>query len=153
MKVDFEILEPFLNAVIGLENGSKEVEVLLSGIDDAYSLKALGRNAERDFTFDQAPENLEIEHLEIDLHTYLTCEPNLVSIRRHFLDCFSSSLRGMPGEESAILNNSANDIVFLSDGESLPGDLSDLNFTNPEFADNVQADDLFSFQAFSLSGD
>ena len=57
VKVDFEILEPFLNAMIGLENGSKEVEVLLGGIDDAYSLKALGRNAERDFTFDQAPEN------------------------------------------------------------------------------------------------
>ena len=57
VKVDFEILEPFLNAMIGLENGSKEVEVLLSGIDDAYSLKALGRNAERDFTFDQAPED------------------------------------------------------------------------------------------------
>ena len=54
VKVDFEILEPFLNAMIGLENGSKEVEVLLGGIDDAYSLKALGRNAERDFTFDQA---------------------------------------------------------------------------------------------------
>ena len=54
----------------------------------------------------------------------------------------------MPGEESAILNNSANDFVFLSDGESLPGDLSDLNFTNPEFADNVQAEDLFSFQVF-----
>ena len=51
----------------------------------------------------------------------------------------------MPGEETAITNNSANDLVFLYDGESLPGDLSDLNFTNPEFADNVQADDLFSF--------
>jgi len=59
----------------------------------------------------------------------------------------------MPGEESAILNNSANDFAFLFDGESLPGDLSDLDFTNLEFADNVQADDLFSFQAFSLSGD
>ena len=78
----------------------------------------------------------------------------------------------MPGEESAILNNSANDFVFLCDGESLPGDLSDLNFTNPEFADNVQAEDLLpfheeswptiegllsanmsSFQAFSRRGD
>ena len=77
----------------------------------------------------------------------------------------------MPGEESAICNNSANDIVFLSEGESLPGDLSDLNFTNPEFSDNVQADDLLSneesrptiegllsanmssFQAFSRRGD
>ena len=57
VKVDFEILEPFLNAMIGLENGGKEVEVLLGGVDDAYSLKALGRNAEGDFTFDQAPEN------------------------------------------------------------------------------------------------
>ena len=59
----------------------------------------------------------------------------------------------MPGEESAICNNSANDIVFLSEGESLPGDLSDLNFTNSEFSDNVQADDLSSFQAFSRRGD
>ena len=38
----------------------------------------------------------------------------------------------MPGGESSICNNSANDLVFLSEGESLPGDLSDLNFTNPE---------------------
>ena len=43
--------------MIGLENGSKEVEVLLSGIDDAYSLKALGREAERDFTLDQTPKD------------------------------------------------------------------------------------------------
>ena len=57
MKVDFQIFEPFLSAVVSLENGSKEVEVLLGGIDDAYSLKALGRRAERDFTFDQAPED------------------------------------------------------------------------------------------------
>ena len=73
-----------------------------------------------------------LRDLEIDLHTFLTCEPNLVSIRRRFLDSFSISLRGMPGEETAITNNSANDLVFLYDGESLPGDLSDLNFTNPE---------------------
>ena len=42
MKVDFQIFEPFHNVVVSLENGSKEVEVLLSSIDDAYSLKALG---------------------------------------------------------------------------------------------------------------
>ena len=42
------------------------------------------------------------------------------------------------------------DFVLLSDGESLLGDLFDLNFTNLEFADNVQADDLFSF---SLPGE
>ena len=31
---------------------------------------------------------------------------------------------------------------ILSEGESLPGDLSDLNFANPEFSDSVQADEL-----------
>ena len=46
MKVNFKIFEPSLGAVIGLEDGSKEVELLLGGIDDAYSLKALGRKAE-----------------------------------------------------------------------------------------------------------
>ena len=46
VKVNFKIFEPSLGAVIGLEDGSKEVEVLLGGIDDAYSLKALGRKAE-----------------------------------------------------------------------------------------------------------
>ena len=44
VKFDFKMFEPFLSAVISLENGRKEVEVLLGGIDDAYSLKALGRN-------------------------------------------------------------------------------------------------------------
>ena len=56
MKVDFQIFEPFLSAVVSLENGSKEVEVLLGGIDDAYSLKALGRKAESDFTLNQTPK-------------------------------------------------------------------------------------------------
>ena len=46
MKVNFKIFQPLLRAVIGLEYGSKEVEVLLGGIGDAYSLKALGRKAE-----------------------------------------------------------------------------------------------------------
>ena len=56
VKVNFKIFQPFLRAVIGLENGSKEVEVLLGGVGNAYSLKALGREAERDFTLDQTPE-------------------------------------------------------------------------------------------------
>ena len=59
----------------------------------------------------------------------------------------------MPGEETAICNNSANDLVFLSDGESLPGDLSDLNFTDPEFLDSVQADELSSPQSSARRGD
>ena len=92
-------------------------------------------------------ENFASSNLEIDLHTFLTCEPNLVSIRRRFLDSFCTSLRGMPGEETAITNNSVNDLVFLYDGESLPGDLSDLNFTNPEFAEPVQADELSPLQS------
>ena len=46
VKVNFKIFQPLLRAVIGLEYGSKKVEVLLGGIDDAYSLKALGRKAE-----------------------------------------------------------------------------------------------------------
>ena len=37
MKVNFKIFEPLLSAVIGLEDGSKEMEVLLGGADDAYS--------------------------------------------------------------------------------------------------------------------
>ena len=57
VKVNFQMFESFLDAVVSLENGSKEVEVLLSGIDDAYSLKAFGRNAERDFAFDQTLKN------------------------------------------------------------------------------------------------
>ena len=56
MKLNFKIFQPFLCAVIGLENGSKKVEVVLSGIDDAYSLKALGRKTERDFTLHQTLE-------------------------------------------------------------------------------------------------
>ena len=59
----------------------------------------------------------------------------------------------MPGEESAICNNLANGSVFLSEGESLPGDLSDLNFTNPEFSDSVQADELSSPQSSARRGD
>ena len=59
----------------------------------------------------------------------------------------------MPGEESAICNNSANVLVFLSDGESLPGDFSDLNFTDPEFSDHVQADDLSPSQSSAADGD
>ena len=58
----------------------------------------------------------------------------------------------MPGEEPAISNNSANVIAFLFDDESLPGDLSDLNFTNPEFLDPVQVDEL-SPQASAAAGD
>ena len=56
MKVDFQIFKPFLNAVVSLENGSKEVEVLLGGVGNAYSLQALGRQAERDFALHQTPE-------------------------------------------------------------------------------------------------
>ena len=48
MKADFQIVAPFPNAVVGLENCSNEVEVLLGGIYGAYSLTASGRNAERD---------------------------------------------------------------------------------------------------------
>ena len=59
----------------------------------------------------------------------------------------------MPGEETAITNNSANDLVFLYDGESLPGDLSDLNFTNPEFSDHVQADESPPSQSSAAGGD
>ena len=59
----------------------------------------------------------------------------------------------MPGEETAITNNSANDLVFRFDGESLPGDLSDLNFTNPEFSDHVQADELRPSQSSAAGGD
>ena len=59
----------------------------------------------------------------------------------------------MPGEETAICNNSANDLVFHSDGESLPGDLSDLNFTNPEFSDHVQAEELLPSQSSAAGGD
>ena len=47
MYIYFKIFEPFLSAVIGLEDGSNEVEVLLGGVDDAYSLKALGGEPER----------------------------------------------------------------------------------------------------------
>ena len=57
MKVNFKIFEPSLGAVIGLEDGSEEVEVLLGGADDAYSLKALGRETERDFTLNQTPKD------------------------------------------------------------------------------------------------
>ena len=57
-----------------------------------------------------------------------------------------------PGEESATSNNSANVLAFLSDGESLPGDLSDSNFTNPEFLDPVQVDEL-SPQSSAAAGD
>ena len=59
----------------------------------------------------------------------------------------------MLGEESAICNNSANDLVFLSDGESLPGDLSDLNCTNPEFSEHVQDGELSLFQSSPAGGD
>ena len=59
----------------------------------------------------------------------------------------------MPGEESATSNNSANVLAFLSDGESLPGDLSDLNFTNPEFLDPVQVDELSPPQSSAAGGD
>ena len=60
----------------------------------------------------------------------------------------------MPGEESAICNNSANDdLVFLSDGESLPGDLSDLNFTNPESSEHVQDGELSLLQSSPAGGD
>ena len=57
MKVNFKISEPLLSAVIGFEDGSKEMEVLLGGADDAYSLKALGRETKRDFTLNQTPED------------------------------------------------------------------------------------------------
>ena len=57
VKVNFKIFEPLLSAVIGLEDGSNEVEVLLGGVDDAYSLKALGGEPERDFTLYQTPED------------------------------------------------------------------------------------------------
>ena len=59
----------------------------------------------------------------------------------------------MPGEESAICINSANDLVFLSEGESLPGDLSDLDFTNPEFSDSVHAVEWSSPQYSARRGD
>ena len=59
----------------------------------------------------------------------------------------------MPGEEAAICNNSANDLVFLSEGESMPGDLSDLNLTSPEFSDSVQADEWSSPQYSARRGD
>ena len=58
----------------------------------------------------------------------------------------------MPGGESSICNNSANDLVFLSEGESLPGDLSDLNFTNPEFSEPALANELSPLQS-SAAGD
>ena len=53
----------------------------------------------------------------------------------------------MPGEESAICNNSANDLVFLFDGESLPGDLSDVGFTSPELSYHVQDEELSLLQS------
>ena len=59
----------------------------------------------------------------------------------------------MPGEEAAICDNSANDLVFLSEGESLPGDLSDLDFTNPELSASVQADEWSSPQYSARRGD
>ena len=40
-----------------------------------------------------------LKNLEIDILTFLTCEPNLVSIRRCLLDSFFTSLRGMPGKQ------------------------------------------------------
>ena len=54
--VSFKIFEPFLRAMVGLENGSKDVEVLLGGVGNAYYLKALGKKTERDFTLHQTPE-------------------------------------------------------------------------------------------------
>ena len=59
----------------------------------------------------------------------------------------------MPGEESAMRNNSANDLAFLSDGESLPGDLSALDFTNPEFSQHVQDGELSLLQSSPAGGD
>ena len=58
----------------------------------------------------------------------------------------------MPGEESAVCNNSVNDFVFLSDGESLPGDLSDLDFTNPEISEHVQDGELSLLQSSPADG-
>ena len=55
-KVNFKTFEPLLRAMVGLENGSKEVEVLLRGVGNAYSLKDLGRKTERVFAFHQTPE-------------------------------------------------------------------------------------------------
>ena len=61
-----------------------------------------------------------LKSLDTDLHLYLTEEPNLISIRRYFLDCFCSSMRGMPGEESSIHSG----VAHLDD---LLGELSPLS--------------------------
>ena len=56
MKVNFKPLEPLLRAMVGLENGSKEVEVLLGGVCNAYCLKALGRKTKRNVALHQTPK-------------------------------------------------------------------------------------------------
>ena len=38
VKVSFKTFEKLLRAVVSLENGSEEVEVLLGGVGNAYSL-------------------------------------------------------------------------------------------------------------------
>ena len=76
-----------------------------------------------------------LKDLDTNLSTFLTIESNLVSIRRHFGNIFRTSLRGMPGEESAVSNHSAS--LFLSVGESLEEVPTDIDFTSPEFSVDV----------------
>ena len=59
----------------------------------------------------------------------------------------------MPGEESSLANNSANDLAFLSDGESLPGDLSAFDFTDPELSQPIQDGELSLLQSSPAGGD
>ena len=59
----------------------------------------------------------------------------------------------MSGEESAICNTSANDLAFLSDGESLPGDLSAFDFSNPELSQHVHNGELSLLQSSPAGGD
>ena len=85
-----------------------------------------------------------LRDLDTNLSTFLTIETNLVSIRRHFGNIFRTSLRGMPGEESAVGNLSSS--LFLSVGESLEEVPTDIDFASPEFSvdDHTQVDGSLS---------
>ena len=46
-----------------------------------------------------------LKSFDIDLFHFLQHELNLVSVRRHFAELYSTSMKGIPGEESSIVSS------------------------------------------------
>ena len=72
---------------LGINNPSKRTFHLISAIFQAY------HGTKR-----------WLKSFDIDLFHFLQQESNCVSVRRHFADLYSTSMKGIPGEESSIFS-------------------------------------------------